>query len=104
LAFVRIMRAMGSTRNRTWLNLTALAAALAAMLFLASGASLWHIDAPGSEAACTICHLAHMPALSGMPNGALAAPVVVAWIVLAETQAAYAAHVSLDSPPRAPPA
>lgn len=81
-----------------------LAAALAAMLFLASGASLWHIDAPGSEAACTICHLAHMPVLQGMPSGSLAAPTVVAWVVPAETRVGHTAPAGLDSPPRGPPA
>jgi hypothetical protein len=81
-----------------------LAAALAAMLFVASGASLWHVDAPGSEATCPICHLAHMPVLRGLPASTLAEPVLVAWIVPAETQAGHPALVSPDSPPRAPPA
>jgi hypothetical protein len=81
-----------------------LAAALAAMLFLASGASLWHVDAPGTEATCPICHLAHMPVLRGLVTGTLIEPVVVARIVLVEAQVVHAAPVALDSPPRAPPA
>ena len=81
-----------------------LADALVAMLFVASGVSLWHVDAPGSEATCPICHLAHMPVLRGLPTSTLAEPVLVAWIVPSETQAGHPAPVSPDSPPRAPPA
>jgi hypothetical protein len=37
-------------------------AALASVLFVATGASLLHVDAPGaSESTCPICHVSHAP-------------------------------------------
>jgi hypothetical protein len=80
-----------------------LAAAFLAVLFVASGAALWHVDAPGSEATCTICHLAHMPVLPGMSSVAPAASALVVWLVPAEEKVAHTAPAGLDSPPRAPP-
>jgi len=79
-------------------------AALAALLPGAIGASFWHIDTPGSEATCPICHVAHMPVLPGTATSVQAASVVVAWIVPVHTHVAHAAPAGLDSPPRAPPA
>jgi hypothetical protein len=87
-----------------WLRLAMLTIAVAAVLFVAAGGSLWHLDAPGSEATCPICHLAHMSALRGMPVGSLPAPVTIQWLVPAEAQVGHSAPVSLDSSPRAPPA
>ena len=86
-----------------WLRFAALTAAMAAVLFLASGATLWHVDAPGSSATCPICHLAHMPALRGTPAGGVFAPAPVAWIAPLQVRISRAAPISLDSPPRAPP-
>jgi hypothetical protein len=88
---------------RPWLRFAALTAAMAAVLLLASGVTLWHVDTPGSSATCPICHLAHMPTLRGMPAGGVFAPVAVAWVVPLEIRASYVAPISLDSPPRAPP-
>jgi hypothetical protein len=87
-----------------WLHLAALAAALLAILPVAIGASFWHTDAPGSEATCQICHVAHMPVLPGTATSVQAAPKVVAWVELAQAQISHSAPAGLDSPPRAPPA
>ena len=87
-----------------WLRLAALAAALAAILPVAIGASFWHTDAPGSEATCQICHVAHMPVLPGIATGVQAAPKVVAWVEPVRPQISHSATAGLDSPPRAPPA
>jgi hypothetical protein len=96
---------MNPSGNRLrWLGLAALAAALVAILPVAIGASFWHTDAPGSEATCQICHVAHMPVLPGIATSVQAAPKVVAWIEPARTQISHSAPTGLDSPPRAPPA
>jgi hypothetical protein len=79
-------------------------AALMAVLPVAIGASFWHTDAPGTEATCPICHLAHMPVLPGAATSVLVSPTAVEWVVPAGTQIAHAAPAALDSPPRAPPA
>ena len=50
------------SRYHRWLQLAALTAALAAVVLLASGISFWHTDAPGSDATCPICHVAHVSA------------------------------------------
>jgi hypothetical protein len=104
-AYNRFMLRAGKcpSRNGNWLRLTVLTIAIAAVLFVAAGASLWHLDAPGSEATCPICHLAHMPALRGLSASTLTEPVLISWIVPAEAQVSHAAPVSLDSPPRGPP-
>src|ERR1700693_1753806 len=95
-----------SSRNNhlRWLRLAALAAAFTAITLVAIGASFWHSDAPASEATCSICHVAHMPVLPGAATSVLATPTAVAWVVPTEIQFSHAAPVSLDSPPRAPPA
>src|SRR5580704_3956610 len=92
------------SRRDRWLHLALLTVAVVSVLFVAAGASLWHLDAPGSEATCPICHLAHMPALRGMPSNPLPTPTSVERFVPQKTQVAHIAPVSLDSPPRAPPA
>jgi hypothetical protein len=87
-----------------WLRRAALTAALVAILPVAIGAAFWHTDTPGSEATCSICHVAHMPVLPGIVVTVLATPTTVAWLALADARTAHAAPSSLDSPPRAPPA
>ena len=88
---------------RQLLRLAALAAAMAAVLLLASGVTLWHVDAPGSSATCPICHLAHMLTLQGTHAGGIFAPALVASIAPLQVHISPAAPTSLDSPPRAPP-
>ncbi len=36
-------------------------AALLALLCLLAAGGVWHYDAPGTEAACPVCQVAHMP-------------------------------------------
>jgi hypothetical protein len=86
-----------------WLHVAALIAALAAVFFVASGATLWHSDASGSETACPICHVAHMPALQAAPVGLDTAPAQITWVAPAETLSGHAEPYSLIPPPRAPP-
>ena len=98
----------GPVRRRSallrWVRLTALGAALVAVLFVASGAALWHFDAPGSLATCPICHLAHMPALRGAHGAVVATRVTIAWVVPIDSRLGHAPTAALHSPPRAPPA
>src|ERR1700684_1249486 len=103
MRLAHIMSPMVIAGKARRLRLAILTVTIASVLFVATGASLWHLDAPGSEATCPICHLAHMPALRGLSAATLSEPVLVSWIVLAETQVSHAAPVALDSPPRAPP-
>ena len=39
-------------------------AALLAMLCAVAAGGLWHYDSPGTEAACPVCQVAHMPVTS----------------------------------------
>ena len=87
-----------------WPRLVVLTAAVAALLFLATGAALWHHDAPGKAAFCSICLAAHLPALSSMPAGTPAAPCAVTWVVPVELRLSHATPDTLNSSPRAPPA
>jgi hypothetical protein len=98
------LKMKNSNRRFHWLRLAALTAALTAVLFIASGASLWHSDAPGSEATCPICHVAHMPALQAAPVGVFAALALVGWLVPTEARSGHAESFSLIPPARAPPA
>lgn len=91
-------------KSLRWFRVAVLAAACTAILLVASGIWLWHTDAPGSEATCPICHVAHMPVLPGAPTGVLSVFCVVASVALAEVQLLHSAPVGLSSPPRAPPA
>ena len=84
--------------------MAAVTAALVAIFPVAIGAPFWHTDAPGSEATCSICHVAHMPVLPGTATNVLRTPGGVAWVALAEAQVSHSAPAELDSPPRAPPA
>jgi hypothetical protein len=92
------------SHSTRWFRLVVLTAAVAALLFLSTGAALWHHDAPGKAASCSICLAAHLPALSNMPAGTPAAPRAVAWLVPAELRLNHATPDTLNSPPRAPPA
>ena len=91
-------------RSLPWLHATLFIAACAAILLVASGISFWHTDAPGSEATCPICHVAHMPVLPRTASSFRATREVVGWVAPAEAQVSHSAPVGLDSPPRAPPA
>ena len=96
---------MNRDKNRfRWLHVAAFAAALLAVLPVAIGASFWHTDAPGTDATCQICHVAHMPVLLGTATSVEAAPKAVAWVEPGQAQSLLSAPTGLDSPPRAPPA
>jgi len=66
------------TDKIAWLHLAAVTAAVVAVMLIATGASLWHIDAPGSAATCPICHFAHISALPGLPAETVSVHVTVA--------------------------
>ena len=96
----------GPIRGRTgaqWLHLAVLTTALLALLFVASGAALWHLDAPGSAATCPICHAVNMPALHAVRAGVLVSPTTSAWLETPETRLTHARPATLNAPPRAPP-
>jgi hypothetical protein len=86
-----------------WLRLAVLTAAIAAIAFVATGATLWHVDTPGSAATCPICHVAHTPLLSGVSAQIVVAPFAVAWVVAGRQLIGHDAPLVLDASPRAPP-
>lgn len=92
----------GRTRSQ-WLHLAVLTAAVLALLFVASGAALWHLDAPGSAATCPICHAVNMPALHAVRAGTLASPATSTWLEIPETRVMHSPPTALNAPPRAPP-
>lgn len=89
---------------RDWVYFTCLCAAAFALLFLAAGVAYWHQDAPGSEATCAICHVAHLAPLPGYGVASISVPLVVAWCEPVETEAEQPSPPLTDAPPRAPPA
>ena len=91
-------------KSFSWFRVVALAAAGTAIVLVASGIWLWHTDAPGSEATCPICHVAHMPVLPGTLTNVLSVLCVVASIALAEVRLTHSVPVGFAAPPRAPPA
>jgi hypothetical protein len=91
-------------KSQSCFRVGALTAALAAMLFVASGATLWHQDAPGSAATCPICYAAHLPALRSAPAAMTPTHSVVAWTIAPESWIAPPPPAALQPPPRAPPA
>ncbi len=96
----------GPIRGRTgaqWFHLAALTAALLALLFVGSGAALWHLDAPGSTATCPICHAVNMPALHAARAGLLASPATASWLEIPEMRVTHTRPAALNAPPRAPP-
>jgi hypothetical protein len=88
---------------QTWFRVAVLTAALVAILFLATGAALWHHDAPGSAATCPICAAAHLPALRSAPAEAVPTHFVVVWMIAPELRFAPPAPETLQPPPRGPP-
>ena len=91
-------------RSFSWFRVAVLAAACTAIVLVASGIWLWHTDAPGSEATCPICHVAHMPVLPGALTSVPSVLHVVASIAVAEVRLSHSAPAELAAPPRAPPA
>ena len=87
-----------------WLRLAALAAALAAVVILASGISFWHTDSAGSDATCPICHVAHTSSLPVAMAHIPAASLAVEALVPAQARVGHAPPFSVAAPPRAPPA
>jgi hypothetical protein len=75
---------------------------MAALLVVASGATLWHQDSPGTT--CSICYAAHLPAMRSLPVRTPVASYAIAWLVPAELLLTHATPAKLSSPPRAPPA
>ena len=94
---------MKKPRQLRWVRMGVLTAAVAALLFVATGVLLWHVDSPDSEANCPICHFAHSRVLGSIPTAALLAPVVLAWILPAELQVTRVSPAAHDFSPRAPP-
>lgn len=74
---------------------------MVAVLFVATGVSFLHQDAPGTT--CSICYAAHLPALRSVPTRTPVASSAVAWLVTADLLLDHAAPESLQSPPRGPP-
>jgi len=95
-------RTIRSFRNA--LRVAALAAAFAGIVLVATGAAWWHVDNPGSVDTCPICcHIAHINALPGTLTAAIAAPLLLEWLLTAERLVFEAAPSVLVPPSRAPP-
>ena len=91
-------------KSLRWLHAAVLVAACAAILLVASGISFWHTDAPGSEATCPICHVAHMPVLPGTAASVPSTPNVVAWVAAGRsTGFAFRSRWARFSSSRSPP-
>ena len=86
------------------MHLVAVTAAIVAVMLIATGASLWHIDAPGSAATCPICHLAHVSVFNALPAELVSVNVIVTWFLPADESVCDAKLVLQASSPRAPPA
>jgi hypothetical protein len=93
----------GKTKSLGWLRLAALTVAIAAIAFVATGVTLWHVDTPGSAATCPICHVAHTPFLGGVSAQIAVAPFAVARVVAARRHIRHETPPLLDASPRAPP-
>jgi hypothetical protein len=76
---------------------------MAAILFVATGAALWHQDAPGATF-CPMCHAAHLPALRSVPARTPVISFAVTWAILPELRLNHATPETLNTSPRAPPA
>src|SRR5579862_2917409 len=71
-------------QSRAWVQFVCFGAAALALLPLAIGAAYWHQDAPGSEATCAICHVAHLTPLPGSGVALISAPLLIGWYEPAE--------------------
>jgi hypothetical protein len=91
------------THKIAWLHVAAVTAAVVAVMLIATGASLWHIDAPGSAATCPICHFAHISVLPGLPAESVSVHVIVADLPPAAPLISALAPVVATASPRAPP-
>jgi|SRR5579872_632294 len=91
-------------KARHWVDFACLIAAAFALLLLALGVAYWHQDAPGSEATCAICHVAHLAPLPGSGVASISVPLLIAWYEAAEAQLEQPSPPLTNAPPRAPPA
>ncbi len=89
---------------RDWVRFACLIAAAFALLLLALGVAYWHQDAPGSEATCAICHVAHLTPLPGSVAASISVPLLIEWYEPAQAQLEQPSPPLTDAPPRAPPA
>ena len=80
-----------------------LAAALFAVLSLGLGIGFWHIDAPGTESTCPICHVAYSPAVPGAPVQVRTTLVAVASLAVPQIRDVPPSPSTPNAPPRAPP-
>jgi hypothetical protein len=87
-----------------WFDFACLIAAAFALLLLALGVAYWHQDAPGSEATCAICHVAHLTPLPGSVVASISVPLLIEWYEPREAQLEQPSPPLTDAPPRAPPA
>lgn len=77
--------------------------ALLAMLCALAAGGVWHYDAPGTEAACPVCQVAHMPVTAPVP------PPVLVGLRTVELRAPQSGATRYSSPAiplassRAPP-
>ncbi len=77
-------------------------AALAALLFLGTGAAYLHQDTPGTQ--CSICYAAHVPTLRAVPVRTPVAFFTLAWLLTFELLLSRTAPETSSASPRAPPA
>jgi H+/Cl- antiporter ClcA len=103
LSSALVSRLFPSARRTSlqWPRLIALTAAVAALLIMAMGVTLWHQDSPGTI--CSICYAAHSPALRSAPASTASGPLVFCWVVARAVYLDRAEPESLQSPPRGPP-
>ena len=101
----RVLESVSSRRDRIsrWPQLVVLAAAMAALLLVATGAAFLHQDQPGSTASCPMCYVAHSPALRSALANPVAASLVVVWVVTSVPHRHHAEPELLQSAPRGPP-
>jgi hypothetical protein len=97
-------RAMKRGNHISRLRFVVLMAALASVLFVATGVSLLHVDAPGaSESTCPICHVSHAPILSAAPVVLQGVQAVVERLLLGHEVTTLPAPSVATPPSRAPP-
>jgi len=101
---VRFAARRRQPQARSWVYFAFLSGAAFALLVLALGVAYWHQDAPGSEATCAICHVAHLTPLPGSVVASISVPLLMARHELAETQREQPSPPLTNAPPRAPPA